>query len=134
MNATMWLSRLIGTGAVLEVPTGLGLLAVPSSISTLLLGAPLSGPGLVVARIAGGGLLALGIACWFARSTPISRAGLGVAGAFLTYNVVVCVTLFAALLGPGSNALLLSVAVLHGLLGTGLLIVLVACARQRVTT
>ena len=133
MNATKWLSRLIGIGAVLEVPTGSGLLAVPSSISTLLLGAPLSGTGLVVARIAGGGLLALGIACWFARSTPISWAGLGVAGAFLTYNVVVCVTLFTALAGPGSNALLLSVAVLHGLLGAGLLIALVACARQRVT-
>ena len=59
MNAHTWLSRFLTIGAVLEIPVGLGLLVVPSALSTLLLGAPLSGTGLIVARLGGGGLLAL---------------------------------------------------------------------------
>ncbi|HEU4780065.1 MAG TPA: hypothetical protein VFS58_09300 [Steroidobacteraceae bacterium] len=130
MNENQWLSRLLGTGAVLETPVGLGLLVVPSPLAYLLLGAPLSGAGLVVARLAGGALLALGIACWVARSAPTSRAGLGVATAFMLYNIVACITLIPALTNPGSQALLLGAVVLHGLLAFGLLGTLVAHARQ----
>ena len=131
MNATVWLSRLLAIGAVLEIPVGLGLLVVPSPLSTVLLGAPLFGAGLVVARIGGGGLLALGIACWFARSTPTVPAGLGLSASLLTYNVIACVTLVLVPPGPGSRALLLGVAVLHGLLAAGLLVALIVVARQR---
>lgn len=45
-----WLSRLLGIGAVLEIPVGIGLLAMPSSLASLLLGAPLTEAGVVVAR------------------------------------------------------------------------------------
>ena|SRR5688572_1728410 len=122
MNKTRWLPLLLGIGAVLEIPVGLGLLIAPSALATLLLGAPLAGVGLVVARLAGGGLFALGVACWFARSTPALRASLGVAGALLIYNIVACVTLVLALTpGSKSYALTLSVAILHGLLAAGLL-------------
>jgi hypothetical protein len=117
-NESSWAPRLLAIGAALEIPVGLALLAVPSPLSSLLLGATLSGAGLVVARLAGGGLLALGIACWFARATPIGRAGIGVAVALLIYNVVACVTLFLA---AGGNALTMSVAVLHGLIAIALL-------------
>jgi hypothetical protein len=79
MNETTWLSRLLVAGAVLEIAVGVGLLVAPSALASLLLGELLAGAGLVVARLAGGGLLALGVACWFARPTPIARAGLGVA-------------------------------------------------------
>jgi hypothetical protein len=97
------------------------------------LGEPLSGAGLVVARLAGGGLLALGIACWFARSTPAVPASLGVAGALLTYNVVACITLALALPPePGSYALTLGATILHGLLAVGLLAAL--GARLRLAT
>jgi hypothetical protein len=130
MNGTKWLSRLLGIGAVLEIPVGLGLLAMPSPLVALLLGAPLSGAGLVVARLAGGGLFALGIACWFARSTPTLRASLGVAGALLSYNIIACVTLVLAPPGPASRALSLGAAVLHGLLAAGLLAALVVRDRQ----
>jgi hypothetical protein len=126
MNENQWLSRLLAIGAVLEIPVGLGLLAIPSPLATVLLGAPLSGTGLVVARLAGGGLLALGIACWFARSTPTTQAGLGVAGGLLTYNIVACVTLVLASPGSGSGALTLGAAVVHGLLAAGLLVALLA--------
>jgi hypothetical protein len=134
MNPPGWLSRLLGIGAVLEIPVGVGFLAVPSPLVSLLLGAPLSGAALVVARIAGGGLLALGIACWFARSAPTTRAGLGVVGGLLTYNVVACVALALASSGPGSRALLLGAAVLHGMLAVGLLGALVLHNRQRSAT
>ena len=126
MNKSQWLARLLGIGALLEVPAGLGLLLIPSALTTLLLGAPLSDAGVVVARLAGGGLLALGIACWFARSPPITRAGLGVAGALLIYNIVACVTLVLALADPGNQALLLGAAILHGVLAVALAGALVA--------
>ena len=134
MNETKWLSGLLTIGAVLEAPLGLGLLAIPSAISSLLLGSSLSGPGLVIARIAGGALLGLGIACWFARSTPIVRAGLGVAGALLIYNIVACVTLAEVPPGPGSRALLVGAASLHGLLAAALLASLALGSRQRGST
>lgn len=131
MNESKWLSRLLGIGAVLETPVGLGLLAIPSEISSLLLGSPLSGTGLVVARLGGGALLGLSIACWFARSAPIARAGLGVAGALLIYNIVACVTLALVPPGPGSRALLLGAVVLHGLLAAALVAALAVRDRQR---
>jgi len=125
MNRAKSLSLLLGIGAALEVPVGLGLLIAPSALATLLLGAPLSGAGLVVARLAGGGLLALGIACWFARSTPAVPASLGVAGALLIYNIVACITLALALPpDPGSYALTLGATILHGLVAAGLLVAL----------
>jgi len=130
MNKTRNLSLLLGIGAALEVPVGLGLLVAPSALATLLLGAPLSGAGLIVARLAGGGLLALGIACWFARSTPTAPAGLGVAGALLTYNIVACGTLSLALPVPGSQVLTLGATILHGLMAAGLLVALAGRARQ----
>jgi len=130
MNENQWLSRLLSIGAVLEIPVGLGLLAIPLPLSSLLLGAPLTGPGLVVARLAGGGLLALGIACWFARSTPIARAGLGVAAALLIYNIVACITLVLAAPDSGTGILPLGAAVLHGLLAIGLLGVFVLRGRH----
>lgn len=121
MNKTRLLSRLLELGAVLEIPVGLGLLAAPSPLASLLLGESLSGAGLVVARLAGGALLGLGIACWLVRSTPTARAGLGVVAALLIYNVAACVTLATAASGPGIRALILGAAVLHGLLAAGLL-------------
>jgi hypothetical protein len=131
VNRSMWLSRLLGLGALLEIPVGLALLIVPSQLVSLLLGASLSVAGLVVARLAGGGLLALGIACWFARSTPTAKAGLGVSAALLIYNIVACVTLILAPPGAGERPLLLATAVLHGLVAAGLLGALVMRDRQR---
>jgi hypothetical protein len=131
MKETVWLLRLLGIGAVLETLAGLGLVVSPSPLVLLLLGAPLSDTGIVVARLAGGGLLALGIACWYARATPITRAGIGVAVAFLAYNIVACVTLALAQPVSTNRALLMGAAALHGLLAIGLSAALVVGNRSR---
>ena len=50
--------------AVAEVATGLALQIIPSLVGQLLLGEELTGVAIPVARVAGLGLIGLGIACW----------------------------------------------------------------------
>jgi hypothetical protein len=73
--------------AVAEAATGLALLIVPSFVGQMLLGEGLTGVAVAVARVAGLGLIGLGIACW--PGPPL----LGI----LTYSVMV--TLYLAYLG-----------------------------------
>jgi hypothetical protein len=127
MNNAVWLARILSIGGVLETGVGLGLLAAPSALASLLLRSPLAGPGVVFARVAGGGLLSLGIACWCARETPLAPAGLGVSWAFLMYNLVACVTLARARPALASGGLpALGASALHGVLGAALLGALLA--------
>jgi len=93
MNKPIWLARLLTLGGVLETLAGLGLLIDPAGGVLALLGSSMQGPGVVIGRIGGGALLSLGIACWLARKTPTALASVGVAWAYLAYNVVTCVTL-----------------------------------------
>ncbi len=74
--------------AVGEAATGLALLVVPSLVGQLLLGEPLAGVAIPIARVAGIALVALAIACWPGSS---QRSGM------LTYSVAV--TLYLAYLG-----------------------------------
>ncbi len=61
---------LLAITAVLEAGTGLALLIAPSALAVLLLGAPLdSSPGVVIGRVFGSALLAIGVGCGFARVT-----------------------------------------------------------------
>jgi len=91
------------------------LVAVPSFVSRLLLGSSLEGPlGATVARIAGGALLALAIACWMARSDVESRAAKGVASAMVFYNAAVATILAYAGMGLGLSSIgLWPVVLLH---------------------
>lgn len=74
--------------AVLVAGAGMALLVFPSSAVVLLVGAPLETPAaLTVAHVGGAGLLALGVACWFARDDSQSRAARGLVAAMLVYNV-----------------------------------------------
>jgi hypothetical protein len=83
--------------AVLEAGIGLGLLAVPSVVAQVLLGAPLEAPAaLTVARVAGAALLALGVACWLAASDAQSCAARGVVSAVVLYNLGAAIILGAA--------------------------------------
>jgi hypothetical protein len=125
MNKAVWLARLLGLGGVLETVTGLGLLIDPAGGAAALFGTPVEGSGVAIGRIGGAGLLALGIACWLARKTPMAPASLGVAWAYLAYNAVACVTLAWAGVTPGGAALpAQGAAVLHGVLGAATLVAL----------
>jgi hypothetical protein len=126
MTTSVLLGRMLAAGAVLEAAAGLGLLLAPSTLAELLLREPLAGAGPMIARLGGGGLLALGIACWFARRTPSTAAGLGVARGLLAYNLVACGVLSVAYPPLPSGLAALGVAILHGLLAIALLAALFA--------
>ena len=118
MNKPIWLARLLTLGGVLETVAGLGLLVDPAGAASALFGSSMEGPGVAIGRIGGGGLLSLGIACWLARKTPSAPASVGVARAYLAYNVVTCVTLaWAGVALEGGSLPALGASVLHGVLG-----------------
>ena len=81
---------LILTG-VLEAATGVALIVAPALVGHWLLGAELAGVAVVIARVAGIALLALGLGCW--PGPPL----LGM----LTYNALV--TVFFASLAIGGQ-------------------------------
>jgi hypothetical protein len=78
--------NLLTLATALECLAGLALILAPRSMSALLLGAGLEGAGLLIGRIGGFGLLALGIACWGARTDPGGTARSGTLRAITLYN------------------------------------------------
>jgi hypothetical protein len=125
MSKPVWIARLLSVGGVLETVSGLGLLLDPAGGALALFGSSIEGAGVAIGRIGGGGLLALGIACWLARKTPMAPASVGVGWAYLAYNVVACVTLTSASVAVGGGSLpALGGSVLHGVIGAALLVAL----------
>jgi len=94
------MKNLLVLTAVFEFATGLALLLAPALPASLLFGVGLEAPiGLIVARIAGAALLAIGLACWLARDDGRSRSALGLIAALLLYNVAATIVLIHAGLG-----------------------------------
>lgn len=88
---------LLSVTGVVEAATGFALLAAPSMLVELLLGAEAgTSSGLTVSRVAGVAILALGVACWLARDDATSRAANGLVAAMLLYNVAVAAVLVLA--------------------------------------
>jgi hypothetical protein len=99
--------RILILAAIGEALTGLLLVLVPSLIAGLLLGTDLTGPGVIVARVAGIALIGLAAACW---PGPASL-GMLVYGLLVTpYLVWLGLTL------PTPGILLWPVAILHAAL------------------
>ena len=104
--------------AWLEIVVGASFVAVPDLLCVLLFAAKPEGIALPLARFAGLGLLALGIACLPSTATGSSR---GVVGLFV-FNVGV--TILLAWVGVEMTIhgfLLWPVAILHGVIATALL-------------
>ena len=106
--------------ATLELGAGLALVCCPSATVELLLGASLEVPAtLTVARVGGAGLLALGFACWLARTDTQSRAARGLVAAMLLYDILAAAMLAYASIGYGLDGLALwPDVILHAVMGT----------------
>ena len=93
------LRKILAFAAVVEVGTGLVLMIDPAIVVTLLLGADVSGVGMLLGRCFGITFVALGLACWPRRrrdesDSPAFRA-------MLTYNAFIA--LYLAYLGVVQN-------------------------------
>src|SRR6266704_7127769 len=113
------MSRLLKLTGIIETATGLGLVAVPSVADRLLLGSPLdTSAAVMLGRVAGAALLALGVACWLARDDTQSRATRGLVVAMLIYNIAATAFLAFAGIGLGLHGVALWPAVvLHAVMG-----------------
>jgi hypothetical protein len=84
------MKKLLLITGLAEAATGVALMVVPELVGRLLLGADLAGASVVVARVAGIALLALGVACW-----PGCRPLCGM----LTYSALVTIYLGIVAIG-----------------------------------
>ena len=123
------MKKLFMVTAIIEITTGIALLAVPALLASILLGGDLStSAGLVVARLAGAALLSLGVACWFGSRDARSRAAVGIVAAMLLYNLAAVAVLVYASVGLGLSGIgLWPAAVLH----LALAVWCIACHRTR---
>jgi hypothetical protein len=122
------MSRLLKLTALIEAATGLGLIAVPSVVVRLLLGSPLdTSAAVMLARVAGAALLALGVACWLARDDTQSRTARGLVVAMLIYNIAATAFLAFAGIGLGRHGVALWPAVV---LHAAMAVWCVACLRR----
>ena len=114
----MRLKELFIVTAVVEVATGLALLALPAVVLASLLGIQAAvEETLVVSRIAGAALLAIGVTSALARDDARSPAQRGVLVGILTYDVLVALLLaYAGLAVQMAGAALWPAVVLHTLL------------------
>lgn len=98
---------LLAITGVVEIAAGLALMVAPALIGRLLLGTELAGVAVVVARVAGIALLALGVGCW--PGTPLCG--------MLTYNALgTAYFSYLAIHGEWAGPLLLPAVVLHSVL------------------
>ena len=82
----LWQQNLLRLASVAETATGVLLLILPALVVQLVLGKHLSADGVPVARVAGAGLLGLGLACW---PPAEGRALLPAFRGMLAYNALV---------------------------------------------
>jgi hypothetical protein len=114
----------------LEILAGSAALIIPAPVVSLLLGSPLDSIGVVLARLFGAGVFALGLACLKARDDVWSPAGLAVSIGITSYNVLAAVVLLWTAAGSGLGGLLLwGAGIGHATLGALFVSALVASRR-----
>ena len=127
----MWsTANLFTVTAFVEAAFGLALLAVPSVVITVLLGVDQASPeALVIGRLGGAGLLAIGVACWIAHRDAGRPSQRGLAYGALVYNVgAVAVLAYAGSILAMAGALLWPGVALHTALTAWCLVCLVGAA------
>lgn len=92
----MSLRLLLTLAGGLEILAGLATLITPAPVVSLLLGVPVDPIALVLARLFGAGVFALGLACLKARHDVGSPAGLAMSIGITAYNVLAAVVLLWA--------------------------------------
>jgi hypothetical protein len=76
------MKKLLTLTALLESGTGIGLLIIPSVVTTIILGSPVdTNVALVLTRITGIALLVIGIICWINRNGESKKSAKGLVGA-----------------------------------------------------
>jgi len=109
------MKRLLQITALLEAATGLALLTVPAVVVRLLLGGEITGVSISLGRVAGMGLLSLGIACWPGRDATGNKPP--ALWAMLTYNSLAALYfLYLGIGGDKVGPLLWPAAALHAIL------------------
>jgi len=99
--------------AVVEMTAGFALIANPSFVVHLLIGAPLSDGGIAIGRVGGFGLLSLGLACWPSGVVVSAQAALGL----FTYNLLAALYIGSlGVVGGFAGYLLWPACVPHGVL------------------
>jgi hypothetical protein len=112
---------LLTTAALIETLTGLALVLAPGVTIALLFGAAADNVGLMIGRVAGVALLALGIACWGAGRDAGGAARAGTLGAITLYNVGAGVLLILfAVTGQAYGFVVWGVGLLHLAVAAGL--------------
>ena len=101
----------LGVAAAVEAVTGLASLAYPPIVVQLLFGAEIAAAGIVISRLAGIALIALGTACWPGGDVSRSLCGILIYNALATAYLV-CLGARGEWVGP----LLWPAAVLHAFL------------------
>jgi len=104
------MKKLLTLASVSEGAIGLLLLAYPPIVVRLLLGSEIAGVGIVIARIAGISLIALGIACWPGRIPQRALCGMFV------YSTLAMIYLGYVGLTGGQGILLWPAVAVHAVL------------------
>ena len=111
------MKQLLALAAAGEAATGLVVLAYPPIVVRLLFGAEIAGTGIVMSRVAGIALIALGVACWpgIAADGNPSRA----LRAMLCYSLLAALYLaYLGIRGEWVGRLLWSAVAIHAILTT----------------
>ena len=125
------MNRLLKLTAIIEAAAGLALMVVPSVVVRLLLGSELDAPtAVMLGRVAGAALLALGVACWLARGDTQSRAARGLVAVMVLYNVATVAVLAFVGIGFGLQGVALWPAVV---LHAAMAVWCIACLRRSPT-
>lgn len=119
------MKSLLIASTIIELGAGLGLLCFPALAVTLLTGESIGPPAtLIVVRLGGAGLFALGVACGIPLFDKELRGARSAVTAMLFYNILAACVLACGGLAHGLHApVLWAAAVLHS-------VMTICCMRQ----